>query len=974
MADDFSTLRSVLQMFQPADVDGTIEPGNGDDNRATRVLRALLDRPGGGSSTTSTIRRELNELLTNASDEDVKSLHKSIRFYSTEGNLSSPGVDWHLAYQDIDEPRNVAKVTDSDFSRIVGLDPFARQRSKKKLAIVCSDEAFISPLTVASRDAEIFMNSMPSHVVSRCVPYLNADFVFDRAFQKTSRLNAPSLMKFLLGAQNVSSGRAGSFDPGTANDTMVQGNTVRPDELRSEQELPTDKTIAGMELFTAPQTLTNPGSTPDGSRYVPVLDHFRPLASIESLTIEVRPTFGMMTYKTANLTLIVHDRSRLNELADLIKPLIYAHTTIWLTYGWRHPVEPGNPYAEFINGRMLVREPYGIVNSSYEFDQVGQVKLNLQLYTRGVRELKDIRVTDTKNSFKDLEKQIQRIADDIQRYRQKLRLDKATGVLKEVRAYQIIEAGSFGEFPNLDAKTVADLVSKIDKTFLKESDRIDPEAVSGLKKALEELYSTEGSKERKFSFNERFKDRADAAVKKLFDEVRSGPDVFLMTEQKNQLKQEQLGVPAHPFVDLVTRYNDTVFRDRANRSDKQYRKIVSFGKLFSTFMTNAVEAIPGIDELQLFFYSFNESAGKAAGVNIAEFPIDMSVFLDQYKEHIATRKTDRITMEEFLKLVIDSQLQDVRGPGYGFFTYFEPYDPKAQATLKKNQADNYETALSQQGDRNGPFKMPAIDVYVEATHVSLNASKNGDLLTSFERNQSELTGERTDAAFTKVLRIHIFDRTIDPYPLAGQVLKCDDKTGLPKNERLNRKFQSIVERSLRNLEQERLLTTGQRLTPDERFGVQIEGNEANDVIKRLVSQTIPTILYGANGSTVTNISVQSKQDPLLTSVQMLANKAGRPAVTQPNGGGTFGLPLRVIPGAVSITSLGCPLIRYAQMFFVDLADGTTLSNRYGITSITHTISPGRFETSMQGTWADAYGVHESSPTLLSYIKTLEIPE
>jgi len=974
--DDFSTLNSIFQMFQPSDLSGVPTNNNGQneaDNSTKRLIKTLLDRPGGATATVSQMKKELEDLLLKSSDSDLKSFHQSIRFYSTEGNVSSDGFDWHLSYQDVDDPLKFTKIKNNEFERIIGLDPFAKQKSQKKLALICSDENFISPLTIASRDAEVFMNFMPSYVLSRCVPYLNADFVFDRSFLKNSRLNAPSILKFLLGAQNVSTGQAGDFNAGTANDTMIQGNTIKSTNDNSEKEFPIDQTIAGMELFTMPQTLTNPGSQAEGSRYVSVLDHFRPLASIESLTVEVRPTFGMMTYKTANLTLTVHDRSRLHELADLIKPLIYAQTTVWLTYGWRHPVEPGNPYAEFINGKMLIREPYGIVNSSYEFDQVGQVKVNLQLYTRGVQELKDIRITDTKNSFKDLEKQIQRIADDIQKYRQKLKLDKPSGVLKEIRAYQIIEAGSFGEFPNIEPKTVADIVSKIDKTFLKESDKIDAEAVQGLKKSLEELYSINGSKEKKFAFNERFNNRADAAIKKLFDEVRSGPDMFLMTEQKSVEKEKQLGVQKHPFVELIKKYNDTIFRDKQNRSDKQFRRLVSFGKLFSTFMANAIEAISGIDEMQMFFYPLNESAGKAAGVNVSEFPIDMSIFLDQFRDHISRRKTDRITIEEFLKLVIDSQLQDVRGPGYGFFSYYEPYDPKAQPTLKKNQAENYETALAQLTDKNGPFKMPAIDVFVESTYVSRTSSSTNDLLKSFEKGTSELSNNKNDSAFTKVLKIHVFDKTIDPYPLAGQVLKCDDKTGLPKNAKLNAKFQSIIEKSLKNFDQELLLQTGQRLRPDDRFGVQIEDNNTNEIIKRLVSQTIPTIIYGGNASTITNISVQSKQDPLLTSVQMLANKAGRPAVTQPNGGGTFGLPLRVIPGQVSITSLGCPLLRYAQMWFLDMNTGSTIDNRYGITGITHTISPGRFETVMQGTWADAYGSFESSNTLLSYVKSIKIP-
>jgi hypothetical protein len=187
---------------------------------------------------------------------------------------------------------------------------------------------------------------------------------------------------------------------------------------------------------------------------------------------------------------------------------------------------------------------------------------------------------------------------------------------------------------------------------------------------------------------------------------------------------------------------------------------------------------------------------------------------------------------------------------------------------------------------------------------------------------------------------------------------------------LNEKYRKSVEQAIRNAQQEGKKT----LSPDEKFGVQIEDNDAFETIKRLVSQTIPTILYGGNASTVTNISIASKQDPLLTSVQMLARGAGRPAVTQPNGGGTMGLPLRTLPAQITVTMLGCPSLRYAQLWMLDLGSGTTLDNRYGITGLTHTISAGRFESSANACWMDGYGQFEANGTLLKYVSELTIPE
>ena len=99
-------------------------------------------------------------------------------------------------------------------------------------------------------------------------------------------------------------------------------------------------TVAGMEVFTSPQTLINgnephydigPQRTvilPDGSReegsrtpagrQTSVIDRFRPFMSLNSFNVNVSPTMGMMSYKTAEMELVLHDRSRLSEISPFV--------------------------------------------------------------------------------------------------------------------------------------------------------------------------------------------------------------------------------------------------------------------------------------------------------------------------------------------------------------------------------------------------------------------------------------------------------------------------------------------------------------------------------------------------------------------------------------------------------------------------------------------------------------------------------
>ncbi len=86
---------------------------------------------------------------------------------------------------------------------------------------------------------------------------------------------------------------------------------------------------------------------------------------------------------------------------------------------------------------------------------------------------------------------------------------------------------------------------------------------------------------------------------------------------------------------------------------------------------------------------------------------------------------------------------------------------------------------------------------------------------------------------------------------------------------------------------------------------------------------------------------------------------------------TLGLdPVTVYPANVTLTTLGCPLVEYGHQYFIDLGSGTTADNLYTITKITHTLSPGRFDTSLNLSFAD----NGTISNLRSKIASAENPE
>ena len=172
-----------------------------------------------------------------------------------------------------------------------------------------------------------------------------------------------------------------------------------------------------------------------------IIDPFRPLMSLESVAINVvaSPSYTV-AFKSMKLELVLHDRSRLSEIADLIRPAVYTGTSLTVEYGWRHPDQVGeNPYSELINS-MRVKEKYAIKNASYSFDQTGQVKINLDIHMMGANDIQLSHISETEE-YRKTYKEIDSIKEFISDAMEQLGFKSD----KDPRAYQILDAASRGE-------------------------------------------------------------------------------------------------------------------------------------------------------------------------------------------------------------------------------------------------------------------------------------------------------------------------------------------------------------------------------------------------------------------------------------------------------------------------------------------------------------------------------------------------
>jgi hypothetical protein len=274
-------------------------------------------------------------------------------------------------------------------------------------------------LAAGERNADlltIFFNAFPTLELVRATPVLDVRMYSSRKVFQDGRLAAISLQKFLEGAveaeadtpQNKALRAIGLASQITAS---AFGNT----DLNF-----TDYSITGMELFRAPQTMVNPDATRIKNNFLaPIIDPFRPLASIKSLDVDVRSAVGLISTKTAKLEIVLHDRSRLGEFADMVKPDRFGSSFVDVEYGWSHPDQTpenpnqdGNPYADILNLTRL-KEHYNITNSSFSFDEVGQVNITLNLVTRGVSEMSELSITGNQDTVKAILTDIENISKEI---------------------------------------------------------------------------------------------------------------------------------------------------------------------------------------------------------------------------------------------------------------------------------------------------------------------------------------------------------------------------------------------------------------------------------------------------------------------------------------------------------------------------------------------------------------------------------
>lgn len=926
----------------------------------TRMIELLIDTSSGGY-TSNDIVNGINRMLdpgNHSQDGGDSSVDLTTAINRVVKIVFGPGDDGgnHSASEDGGVLKGSSNGSGDSIQNILGSTTINANKAHPNrdtapsLSAIMMNSVRVLPIHKNVNAVTIFMNGLPSLEIARSVPYLEVLFQFSRPpVDGNNQIQGPGLIKFLDGAEVAADGTRRLL----LNANQLSGSLVNG----ANQEF----TVAGMEMFTAPQTMVNANEDRQQSalgtsrRSAPVLDKFRPFMTFKSLTVEVVPSTGFMCYKTAKMDFVLHDRSRIAEIADFIRPDLYSNTEILVEYGWTHPDPPSarNPYANLLNG-MRCREKYGIVNVSMNFDGAGQVNITLTLAMRGSSDFRTETISSAETGTGDIIRQVRELSTQVGELRRRLFQNNAPGT-REVRGIQILDAAG-------DANGQLLLTPELRRELTSFAARLrgnhNPSA-QGLLTALNNLYGAHGQTGQVNLLRSTIQQNIAQKLQRL---SRGGLEAFSAPPTPNYPEGSAAGRR------YIT-YSADVRRE-INEADSVLRNLgvrpsVTLGSLLLAFVGQPLAVSHKFDDVQMIFYPLNTYAGFARTLNIANFQVDTRYFLREYTRYRmenASRAAD-MSLQDFLSFVSRTIVEDPAAPSYGLRSpggegraFWRTVQERGDSGAAESTAEDslaLQTRLENllrepNGTPDGSFRLPQLDYYIECLPRSSDAIQEGQ------------TAEGATAM--SILRVHIFDRNTTSYDTQAALLEANREEELRSigtiqpgsggNQGVRESHAEVANTMIQAAMNAQLITQIPNSSPSM---YRINGGPAR--LREFMMKTSPYIIVGAQGTAVKDATLSTQQNPQLSTVNLLRSFHADPL--QPNGESPGGLPLQVIPCDLSVASLGCPLLEYGTKFFVDFATGTTIDNFYYVTGLSHKFEPGNFTTDIRFSPYDGWGKYRS---------------
>jgi hypothetical protein len=816
---------------------------------------------------------------------------------------------------------------------------------------------------------EIFMNAIPTLEFSKCVPYINLELV---ATRRTVGTTAPALTLH------------GFLNPPTLGsaDKAIIGSYA--EQVRSEVLDLGEGNRAGIELFTSPQTLVNMGET--GFEFVPIIDRMRPLASLGNLQLTTKLQGGVLTFTTGRLEITIHDRSRLREMAAFVRPDLYGTTFLDITYGWSHPeggASSRNKIGQFLDA-LKHQARYRISNSSYSFEEGGQIKVTLSIQTVGSIDMLYIgpRTLDVNPLTR-----VRELTRDLNNRLSELR---GAGTTPSMAQYDVLDSLR-DPSSALSANASTEKMKEISK--LLDSKQVDQEIVT----LLHNLYgATMGA-----SANDGAAGSFASAVEKTYtgiiDSLKTfDSDSFATSFTKDEKRTKGLGT--NLIVALSTTASGSSSRTEATTSksggvyapeaNAALTEFVSFGSVFMKMVAEPIKNTGQYDEVQVIFYPFNKYAGTVHDLPTSCFPIEKG----RLKEAVAAaaREVPELSARALVRLLNDrfiafaparaylmagfyNQAKDVAGAGKAEATDVSPVNIKPAGgkpqSFTPSAALTLEARLRDVGVPEAKLKLPRVEIAVEGTQL-------------LDMSGIPILDSATGKPKT-LIKIHVYDGSMEPNSTLSEIITAakDNELSMiqvPVAEYVASGGSNPAKEAAALQAISAGLAAGILEAVDKKSLDVISTNESNadalnsqvkdgtvllrikgsyEDIKRVVSAGMPTITYGSSTSAVTNASLTTGGNAGLANVMLMRafNSPGEKAEENVDSG----VPMQILPAQLSMSTIGCPLFSPMQRFFVDFGTGTSLDSCYFVVSVDSTIGKDGFKTELKMAYSAGFPTYSS---------------
>tara|TARA_B100001093_G_scaffold477191_1_gene504232 strand:- start:8911 stop:12375 length:3465 start_codon:yes stop_codon:yes gene_type:complete len=491
----------------------------------------------------------------------------------------------------------------------------------------------------------IFFNTISPIEMSKCTPYINIQILSLNYGNKKNRIGNLNTVSYLRFVQNKSSGDfILSDDSSFGKLGPVQKSESITDKLVREN----DYDYSFMDVFAAPQMLSNAKINKENGNLLrnanindPVLDPIMPFMSLKNLNVNITGAgYGIMSSKRASLSLVLHDRSRLTDIAPLVSSTQFATTKIIVEYGWSHPeggVGSDNVIGKYLDG-IKDRSVFQVVGSKFDFGDGGSVNIDVDLAAYGFRQTERVHAgAGPEVPLNSLQNLIEKATSDL--IKDSKNRKEAPEIRQEIKMNSR-SARSIESMISWDAyRAIAvDLKSNDTKKILN-----NLETILAGKTESDGTTRTAGLS----GILQKEKEKVNA-VKRVFGklaEIESDDsvDAFL--------------------VSTVTGGESIIGDEESEDSYTDLKsEFVSVGKLVSQFVGHPLAATGLYDEVQLVFYPINHHAGGGRAHTTASFPIQKSTVELKFLE--AIKNNSHISTKSAFAL-IEKLMRNKNEPAYG---------------------------------------------------------------------------------------------------------------------------------------------------------------------------------------------------------------------------------------------------------------------------------------------------------------------